>query len=285
MELAPWRRDEEGKRQGPAARFSPLLDRETQAMRQFRVEAAFAALFALLALGGCSGRDPRGFLAQASESEVQSTRIKGKEAICERITHHAKLNEIPESLIHRVVLRESHYDPAARHGRYWGLMQISHATAKSMGYSGPPIGLLDPETNLKYAVAYLANAYRVAGGDEKRAQKLYERGFYYDAKRAGRLGLLHAALEDASEPERAQAQNAGASANDPQAAQQTASAEQASVALDQAALEHNPANAENHLDSEYLDKASDEKPAPAAKAKSRRKTASHTASAKTAPSP
>ena len=164
----------------------------------------------LLALGGCSGRDPRGFLAQASESEVQSTRIKGKEAICERITHHAKLNEIPESLIHRVVLRESRYDPAARHGRYWGLMQISHATAKSMGYSGPPIGLLDPETNLKYAVAYLANAYRVAGGDEKRAQKLYERGFYYDAKRAGRLGLLHAALEDASEPKRAEAQNAGA---------------------------------------------------------------------------
>jgi hypothetical protein len=256
-------------------------------MKQFRVEAAFAALFAILALGGCSSRDPRGFLAQASESEVQSTRIKGKEAICERITHHAKLNEIPESLIHRVVLRESRYDPAARHGRYWGLMQISHATAKSMGYSGPPIGLLDPETNLKYAVAYLANAYRVAGGDEKRAQKLYERGFYYDAKRAGRLGLLHAALEDASEPGRAQAQNAEAPINDPQqAAQQTASAEQASAALDQAALEHNPANAENHLDSEYLDKASDEKPAPAAKAKAHRKhLASHTASAKATPSP
>jgi hypothetical protein len=286
MKGAARRNEEGGARQGPAARFSPLLDRETQAMRQFRVKAALAALFALLALGGCSARDPRGFLAQASESEVQSTRIKGKEAICERITHQAKLNQIPESLIHRVVLRESHYDAAARHGRYWGLMQISHATAKSMGYSGPPIGLLDPETNLKYAVAYLANAYRVAGGDEKRAQKLYERGFYFDAKRAGRLGLLHAALEDASEPGRAQAQNAEAPVNDPQAVAQTASAEQASAALDQAALEHNPANAENHLDSEYLDKAAEEKPADAAKAKAHHKhTASHTASAKAAPSP
>jgi Transglycosylase SLT domain len=257
-------------------------------MKQFRVRAALAALFAAApVLGGCSGHDPRGFLAQATESEVQSARIKGKEALCERITHHAKLNEIPESLIHRVVLRESHYDPAARHGRYWGLMQISHATAKSMGYSGPPIGLLDPETNLRYAVAYLANAYRVAGGDEKRAQKLYERGFYYDAKRAGRLGLLHAALEDASDPKPAGAQSAERTANDPQATAQTAAAEQASVALDQAALEHNPANTENHLDSEYLDKTAEDKPAPAAKAKAhRRHIASHTASsAKAAPTP
>ena len=257
-------------------------------MKQFRVRAAFAALFAAAPLlGGCSGHDPRGFLAQASESEVLSARVKGKEAICERITHHAKLNEIPESLIHRVVLRESHYDPAARHGRYWGLMQISHATAKSMGYSGPPIGLLDPETNLKYAVAYLANAYRVAGGDEKRAQKLYERGFYYDAKRAGRLGLLHAALEDASEPKSAGPQSTERAANDPQAATQTAATDQASVALDQAALEHNAANTENHLDSEYLDKSAEEKPAPAAKAKAHRKhLASHTASfTKAAPSP
>ncbi len=253
-----------------------------------RDKAAIAALFAVLALGGCSGRDPGGFLAQASESEIQSARVKGKEAICERITHHAKLNEIPESLIHRVVLRESRYDPAARHGRYWGLMQISHATAKSMGYSGPPIGLLDPETNLKYAVAYLANAYRVAGGDEKRAQKLYERGFYFDAKRAGRLGLLHAALSDSTEPKPAEAQSAEAPAGDAQSVQ-TAAADQASVALDQAALEHNPANAENHLDSEYLDRAAEEKPTRASSSKARRKsafhTASHIASAKSAPSP
>jgi hypothetical protein len=244
-------------------------------MNELSTKAAVAALFAALALGGCSGRDPRGFLAQASDSDVQSARAKSREAICERITHHAKLNSIPESLIHRVVQRESKYDPSSRHGAYWGLMQISHSTAKSMGYSGPPIGLLDPETNLRYAVAYLANAYRVAGGDEKRAQKLYMRGFYFDAKRSGRLSLLHPALsEPPSEPEPTAAQSAEAQANDAQSAAQAAASEQASEALDQAALEHNPANAENHLDSQYLERASQEKPAPLPPSRPR-KSASH----------
>ncbi len=131
-------------------------------MKEPRNKAAIAAVFAAaLAIEGCSGRDPQDFLARAPDALVQAARAKNREAICARITHHAKLNKIPESLIHRVVQRESKYDPTLRHGPYWGLMQIRHDTAKSMGYSGPPIGLLDPETNLTYAVAYLANAYRV----------------------------------------------------------------------------------------------------------------------------
>ena len=32
------------------------------------------------------------------------------------------------------------------------MMQISYPTARSMGYKGEPEGLLDAETNLKYAV-------------------------------------------------------------------------------------------------------------------------------------
>ncbi|HTO80023.1 MAG TPA: lytic transglycosylase domain-containing protein [Methylocystis sp.] len=231
-------------------------------MKETRVKAAIAAVFAAaLVLSGCSGHDPRDFLAQAPDSVVQAARAKNREAICARITHHAKLNEIPESLIHRVVQRESKYDPSLRHGRYWGLMQISHSTAKSMGYSGPPIGLLDPETNLTYAVAYLANAYRVAGGDEKQAQKLYMRGYYCEAKRRGRLSLLHPAPAEAQYSTRAEAdapaeaQSAETAANDTQGAAEAA-------ALDQAALEHNPANTENHLDSQYLERVSEEKPAP-----------------------
>ena len=207
-------------------------------MNELRVKAAIAALFAAaLALGGCSGRDPRNFLAQAPDSVVEAARAKNREAICARITHHAKLNKVPESLVHKVVQRESKYDPSSRHGHYWGLMQISHSTAKSMGYSGPPIGLLDPETNLTYAVAYLANAYRVAGGDEKLAQRLYMRGFYCEAKRRGRLSLLHPAPAepqystpaDADAP--AEAQSADAEAQGGQSAAQGAAAEQASEDL------------------------------------------------------
>jgi soluble lytic murein transglycosylase-like protein len=66
-------------------------------------------------------------------------------------------------------------------------MQIKHATARGMGYDGPANGLLDAETNLKYAVKYLRGAWLVADGDEGRADRLYQRGYYYDAKRKGLL--------------------------------------------------------------------------------------------------
>ena len=41
-----------------------------------------------------------------------------------------------------------------------------------MGYTGPASGLLDANTNLAYAVPYLANAYKVAGGNPDRAVSL-----------------------------------------------------------------------------------------------------------------
>ncbi len=65
--------------------------------------------------------------------------------------------------------------------------QIRHDTARSMGYTGSANGLLDAETNLKYAVKYLAGAYRVGGRDPDQAVRNYSRGYYYDAKRQGLL--------------------------------------------------------------------------------------------------
>ena len=41
-------------------------------------------------------------------------------------------------------------------------MQIKHATARGVGYTGSASGLFDAETNLTYAVRYLAGAYRAA---------------------------------------------------------------------------------------------------------------------------
>jgi hypothetical protein len=83
------------------------------------------------------------------------------------------------------------------HRAYWGLMQITYATAKSMGYKGKPAGLLDPDVNLTYAVPYLANAYMIADGDENRAVRLYASGYYASAKKARLLSKLRTA---ASEP-------------------------------------------------------------------------------------
>jgi len=106
------------------------------------------------------------------------------------IAKHAKANGVPESLVHRVVRRESNYNPRAYSRGNWGLMQIQHGTARGMGYTGSAAGLLDANTNLSYAVPYLANAYRVAGGNPDRAVSLYASGFYYHAKRRGMLGSL-----------------------------------------------------------------------------------------------
>jgi len=103
------------------------------------------------------------------------------------ITKYAAIYEVPETLVRSVVKRESTFNPRAYNRGHWGLMQIKHATARGMGYDGPANGLLDAETNLKYAVKYLRGAYLVAGGDHRRADRLYQTGYYYDAKRKGML--------------------------------------------------------------------------------------------------
>lgn len=103
------------------------------------------------------------------------------------VSKYARIHEIPESLLHRVIVRESRYNAAARNGPYYGLMQIMPQTARTMGYRGAPEGLLDAETNLKYAGRYLRGAWLVSGGDEDAAVGWYARGYYYEAKR---LGLL-----------------------------------------------------------------------------------------------
>ena len=94
------------------------------------------------------------------------------------IARHAAANGLPVELVHRVVIRESRYNPRARNGGNLGLMQIKYATARGVGYAGAPAGLLDAETNLTYAVRYLAGAYRAAGGNASRAVAYYASGYH-----------------------------------------------------------------------------------------------------------
>jgi soluble lytic murein transglycosylase-like protein len=116
----------------------------------------------------------------------------GRAALDGLIAHYAKLNGVPEALVHRVVVRESRYNPRAiGRGGAMGLMQIKTGTARGLGYQGGPAGLLDAETNLTYAVKYLAGAYRLSDGDYGRAISHYARGYYYAAKRQG--SVRHAA--------------------------------------------------------------------------------------------
>ena len=82
-------------------------------------------------------------------------------------------------------MRESRYNPRAVSKGNYGMMQIRLGTARAMGYTGGAAGLLDADTNMTYAVRYLAGAYRAAGGNHDRAVSNYARGYYHTAKAQG----------------------------------------------------------------------------------------------------
>jgi soluble lytic murein transglycosylase-like protein len=101
----------------------------------------------------------------------------------EMIATHAKANLVPETLVHRVIIRESKYQASLLgSGGAIGLMQIKLATARSLGYTGSAEGLRDPATNLMYGIKYLAGAFRAANGDHDRAVHYYAAGYYFAAK-------------------------------------------------------------------------------------------------------
>lgn len=113
---------------------------------------------------------------------------------------YADLYGLPHGIVLRTVKRESRFIPSARNGPYWGLMQIRYDTAKGVGYRGTATGLLDAETNLNYGVAYLANAYMIAGGNESMTHRLYRGGYYYAAKRKKLLAKLITAPPVGTQP-------------------------------------------------------------------------------------
>lgn len=110
--------------------------------------------------------------------------IAGKRADYETmVAFHAKANGVPESLVHRVIVRESKYQPnLVGRGGAIGLMQIKLATARGLGYTGDANGLLHPQTNMTWAVKYLGGAYRAANGNEDRAVRNYAAGYYVSRK-------------------------------------------------------------------------------------------------------
>ncbi|MFA1674685.1 transglycosylase SLT domain-containing protein [Rhizobium mongolense] len=134
--------------------------------------------------------DPPAAPPMFSDSDIDTAPTAEKSFISKLISKYSKLYEVPETLIHRVVHRESRYNPKAYNKRgYFGLMQIKYNTAKSMGYDGAPTGLLDAETNIKYAAKYLRGAWLVSDNKEEDAVRLYARGYYYDAKRKGMTSI------------------------------------------------------------------------------------------------
>ena len=101
------------------------------------------------------------------------------------VAKHAAAHGVPEALVRRVIQIESKGNSRVVSKGNYGLMQIRLGTARAMGYAGDAQGLLDAETNMTYAVKYLAGAYRVARGNQDQAIRNYQRGYYYQAKAQG----------------------------------------------------------------------------------------------------
>ena len=132
-----------------------------------------------------SGAMAAGWDAQARAPRNSRDAAPGQGAYADMVARHAAANGVPASLVHRVIMRESRYNPRAVSKGNYGMMQIRLGTARAMGYTGTAAGLLDPEVNMTYAVKYLAGAYKAAGGSESGAVANYARGYYHQAKRQG----------------------------------------------------------------------------------------------------
>jgi soluble lytic murein transglycosylase-like protein len=93
------------------------------------------------------------------------------------VARHAAENGVPFALADAVVRIESGYNPrAANRSGALGLMQIKAQTARAQGFSGSASALLNPDTNLRFAMRYLATAYRLSGGDVCGTVMRYQQG-------------------------------------------------------------------------------------------------------------
>ena len=129
-------------------------------------------------------------LAFGSAASAQNQHVAGFDAngnLDSLIARHAAANNVPEDLVRRVIKRESGGNPRVISKGNYGVMQIRIGTARALGYRGTAAGLLDADTNMTYAVKYLAGAYHAADGNANRAVHYYAAGYYYAAKSKGRL--------------------------------------------------------------------------------------------------
>jgi len=141
------------------------------------VAVALATLFAANTAHASSKID-RSEEASLTSSE-NNTSDNSLTAIVDR---EARANGVPISLARAVVRIESNWNPrvTGRAGEI-GLMQIKYQTARGEGYRGSRAALYKPENNVKFAMRYLAGAYRLAGGDTCGTVMRYQGG--HGAKR------------------------------------------------------------------------------------------------------
>ncbi len=103
-------------------------------------------------------------------------RERGSGTVGDLLARHAMANGVPLKLAQAVVRIESRGNARASNGGALGLMQIKYGTARAAGFGGPAVGLFVADTNLRYGMKILGEAYRAAGGDTCGALMRYQSG-------------------------------------------------------------------------------------------------------------
>src|SRR5262249_39116128 len=103
--------------------------------------------------------------------------LSTRNALRVRVRTEALRAGLPAEIADAVATVESGYDSRAigRVGEI-GLMQVLPSTARLRGFGGTLAELADPETNIRYGVAYLAGAWRLAESDVCKAVMKYRAG-------------------------------------------------------------------------------------------------------------
>ena len=93
------------------------------------------------------------------------------------VEKEAKRENLPPEIAEAVMAVESGFNPAAIGGvGEIGLMQVLPSTARMLGFVGSNSELAVPATNIRYGVTYLAQAWRLSGGDLCTAVMKYRAG-------------------------------------------------------------------------------------------------------------
>ncbi|WP_237482072.1 lytic transglycosylase domain-containing protein [Lichenibacterium dinghuense] len=111
-----------------------------------------------------------------SAATFEGAREAASHSLAELLAKHAFAEGVPVALAKAVVRIESGGNARASNHGALGLMQIKWATARAVGFSGPAVGLLVADTNLRYGMKVLAQAYRDAHGDVCGALMRYQSG-------------------------------------------------------------------------------------------------------------
>jgi soluble lytic murein transglycosylase-like protein len=139
-----------------------------QTFQAGRLAAATTILFSFLNLTG-EARPLDAVRAHAGRIEARAAALPaslGRSPYDGLIARHAQANGVPLGLAHAVIAYESQYraDAVGNSGEI-GLMQILPATARGLGFSGDSTALHDPDTNLRFGMKYLGQAFKLGGGD------------------------------------------------------------------------------------------------------------------------